>query len=479
MVADLMRWGNRVLPESRSLLAQLREVAAALPSQPRLLAGAAAVMGLGIVGFATVSVLHHERLAGADRVAAIRAEGANAALQGELDRLRDRLGADRQALSSAKARLSAVADEAKTRQQQLTATEQVSSSTTDRIAQLARDLRLAEAQRATLVARLSKAEADIAEEHSRRSDAAAGLDETQRKMQLLSAERDRAVSERDHLKARVAELEHRLVGAQPVPASKPTASAQPPAATTAPVAEAAPQPAAPPTRVAVAVMPAPAATAPQAQPAVAGPAATHATSGALAQVERVLGSAGVDVAHLFSQYGLRTGEGGPFIPVARGEHPDANALSAEKIAALRNLFKAVPITAPLESYDLGSPFGVRGDPINGHSSFHTGVDLLAPYMTPVYATAAGVVSYSGYRDDYGKVVEIDHGNGLSTRYAHLHRQTVSVGQHVSGHTQIGFLGSTGRATGPHVHYEVLVNGEPQDPSKFMALAHVVTVAARQ
>ena len=467
MVADLMRWGNRVLPESRSLLAQLREAAAALPSQPRLLAGAAAVMGLGIVGFATVTVLHHERMAGADRVAAIRAEGANAALQSELDRLRDRLSTDRQALSSAKARLSALTDEAKTRQQQLSATEQVSSSTTDRIAQLARDLHLAEAQRATLVARLSKAEADIAEEHSRRTDAAASLDDSQRKMQLLSAERD-------HLKARVAELEHRLAGGQPVPPPKPTASAEPPAAATAPVAEAAPQ-----TRVAVAVMPAPAATAPQAQPAIASPAATRATSGALAQVERVLGSAGVDVAHLFSQYGLRTGEGGPFIPVARGEHPDANALSAEKIAALRNLFKAVPIAAPLESYDIGSPFGARGDPINGHSAFHTGVDLLAPYMTPVYATAAGVVSYSGYRDDYGKVVEIDHGNGLSTRYAHLHRQTVSVGQHVSAHTQIGFLGSTGRATGPHVHYEVLVNGEPQDPAKFMALSHVVTAAARQ
>ena len=143
------------------------------------------------------------------------------------------------------------------------------------------------------------------------------------------------------------------------------------------------------------------------------------------------------------------------------------------------MFKTLPISAPIESYEIGSPFGVRGDPINGHSSFHTGIDLLAPYMTPVYATAAGVVSYSGYRDDYGKVVEIDHGNGLTTRYAHLHRQTVAVGQHVSARTQIGFLGSTGRATGPHVHYEVLVNGEPQDPAKFMALSHVVSVSAQQ
>jgi murein DD-endopeptidase MepM/ murein hydrolase activator NlpD len=99
-------------------------------------------------------------------------------------------------------------------------------------------------------------------------------------------------------------------------------------------------------------------------------------------------------------------------------------------------------------------------------------------MTPVYATAAGTVTYSGYRDDYGKVVEIDHGNGISTRYAHLHRQTVSVGQRVVARTQIGFLGSTGRATGPHVHYEVLVNGEPQDPEKFFGLARLVSAAQR-
>src|SRR5205085_10703043 len=130
-------------------------------------------------------------------------------------------------------------------------------------------------------------------------------------------------------------------------------------------------------------------------------------------------------------------------------------------------------SAPLESYEIGSTFGVRVDPINGHSAYHTGTDCRAPYMSPVYASAGGVVTYSGYRDDYGKVVEIDHGNGLTTRYAHLHRQTVSVGQRVAAHTQIGFLGSTGRATGPHVHYEVLVNGEPQDPEKFMRLARLV------
>ena len=455
MVADLLRWGNRVVPDSRSLFEQGRIAVEAISLRPRLAAGAAAVAGIMVLGFATISVVQHEHLASADRAAAIRAEGANASLQGELDRLRDRLGADRQALSSAQTKLSALSEEANARQRQLATTEQQSSSTADHIA---RELHLSEAQRATLLARLSKAETDAADERARRNEAASSLDESQRKLQQLSAERDR-------LKARVAELEHRLSSAQPGTAAKPLAMDQPQA--TAPAA-----------REAMVVMPERAVTAPHPEPAVASGAAHVAVSG-LAQLERVLGSAGVDVAHLFSQYGLRTGEGGPFVPIGRAPQSDANTLSPEKIAALRNLVKSLPVSAPLESYDVGSPFGAREDPINGHSSFHTGIDLLAPYMTPVYATAAGVVSYSGYRDDYGKVVEIDHGNGLTTRYAHLHRQTVSVGQQVSAHTQIGFLGSSGRATGPHVHYEVLVNGEPQDPAKFMALSHVVAVSARQ
>jgi murein DD-endopeptidase MepM/ murein hydrolase activator NlpD len=472
MVADLLRWGSRIVPDHRSLWEQARAAVEAIPSRSRLVGGAAAVVGIAALGFATTAVIRLDNKPSADRVAVIRAEAANAALQGELDRLRDRLGADRQALSSAQSRLAALADEARARQQQLAATEQVSSGTADRITQLTRELHLADAQRATLLARLSKAEAEIADEHTRRNQAATSLDETQRKMQQLSGERDRAVSERDHLKTRVAELERRLAAAQPAAPAKPLAAAQPqPAAAPQPVAEAAPSAAAAPAQVAVA--------APPPERAAAATGGAHVASGGLAQLERVLGSAGVDVAHLFSQYGLRTGEGGPFIPVGRGPHPDANTLSPEKIAALRNLVKSLPVSAPLESYEVGSPFGARGDPINGHSAFHTGIDLRAPYMTPVYATAGGVVSYSGYRDDYGKVVEIDHGNGLTTRYAHLHRQTVSVGQKISAHTQIGFLGSTGRATGPHVHYEVLVNGEPQDPAKFMALSHVMTVSAQR
>jgi murein DD-endopeptidase MepM/ murein hydrolase activator NlpD len=461
-----------------------------------------------------------ERLAASEHEAALHAEAANADLQDELARLRDRLGSESQTLNNVQGQLSALADEATARQQQLAVTEQMASSKGDRITQLSRaleqaqrDLHLADAQRATLTARVSKAETDLAEEHTRQAQASANLDQSQKKLQQLSADRDRAISERDHLKARVTELEHKLAAAQvpgatksvaeaaPAPASVAPAPTQsvavlPPAPittapTAAPVVAAAPAMAAAPAIAApapVAASPAPAVVAaavavpqPQAVPAAPQRTVVIARGGhsGLTALEHVLGSAGVDVAHLFSQYGLRSGEGGPFVPVGRGPTPDPNALSAEKLAALRNLVKSLPISAPLESYEIGSGFGVRGDPINGHAAYHTGLDFRAPYMSPIYATAPGVVTYSGYRDDYGKVVEIDHGNGLTTRYAHMHRQTVSVGQRVAAHTQIGFLGSSGRATGPHVHYEVLVNGEPVDPEKFLSLARVIPAVAQQ
>jgi murein DD-endopeptidase MepM/ murein hydrolase activator NlpD len=98
-------------------------------------------------------------------------------------------------------------------------------------------------------------------------------------------------------------------------------------------------------------------------------------------------------------------------------------------------------------------------------------------MSPVYATAGGVVTYAGWRSEYGKVVEIAHGNGIVTLYGHLHRSVVSIGQTVAEHTQIGFLGSTGRSSGPHVHYEIQVNDEPQDPEKFIGLARLIPATA--
>ena len=504
-MTDLLRWGSEIFPENRSLRAvvkstrdasrsafyavqsgtfaaarSVRAFAVARPGPTAI--GAAVALALGASSFGTIGYLHYKHVAGTERLAAERAERANADLQEAVDRLRNDLAA-------AQARIDTLGDEAK---RQAVLSEQ---GKTDRIAQLTRaleqaqrDLHLADAQRATLTARLSKEATDVADGQAKQSQAQSNLDQTQKKLQQLSAERDKAVGERDQLRTRVNELEQKLSLLQTRQAPRPVAEAAPahaaptpaPAVAAPVVASAAPAVAhavpAPeqPRQVAV-VMPAvPAAsTAPRA----AAPAVAAVDRGAFAQIERVLASAGVDVKHMFAQLGVNRGEGGPFIPASAGQAAAA-AISPEKLAALRTLVKTLPVSAPLESFELGSPFGVRGDPINGHSGYHTGVDLRAPYMTPVYATAGGVVSYSGYRNDYGKVVEIDHGNGISTRYAHLHRQTVSVGQRIAGHTQIGFLGSTGRATGPHVHYEVLVNGEPQDPEKFLGLARVVAAVQR-
>jgi murein DD-endopeptidase MepM/ murein hydrolase activator NlpD len=199
-------------------------------------------------------------------------------------------------------------------------------------------------------------------------------------------------------------------------------------------------------------------------------------SRAIGELRRLLASTGLNVERLFPQLGPNRPVGGPFVPPPKGDQPAPT--SPDKLEAIRSLIKSLPLSTPLDFYQLESRFGPRHDPFNHRASFHTGIDLSAPYMSPVYATAAGVVIYAGYYSDYGKVVEIDHGNGIATLYAHLHRFTVSLGQKVAEHDQIGFLGSTGRSSGPHVHYEVRVNDEPQDPEKFIGLARVIPAAER-
>lgn len=198
---------------------------------------------------------------------------------------------------------------------------------------------------------------------------------------------------------------------------------------------------------------------------------------AVAEVRRLLASTGLNVDRLFPQLAQeRGGQGGPFVAPPKAD--PSNAMTPDKMEELRSLMKSLPLSIPLDYYQLESRFGPRHDPFNHRSSFHTGIDLSAPYMSPVHATAAGIVTYAGYYSDYGKVVEIDHGNGIATLYAHLHRTIVSVGQRVAEHEQVGFLGSSGRSSGPHVHYEVRVNDEPQDPEKFIGLARVIPTAER-
>ena len=171
---------------------------------------------------------------------------------------------------------------------------------------------------------------------------------------------------------------------------------------------------------------------------------------------------GFSVEKLLAQLGVRQAAvGGPVVAV--GSNKGAQ-LPDEQVA---KLMKTLPLTAPLDKYTFESPFGVRHDPFNGRAAMHTGVDLSGPYKTPVMSTAPGTVVFAGYSTGYGKLVEIDHGNGIHTKYGHLNRILVNVGQKIGKHSPIGLLGSTGRSTGPHVHYEVVVNGTPQDPEKFL------------
>jgi murein DD-endopeptidase MepM/ murein hydrolase activator NlpD len=201
------------------------------------------------------------------------------------------------------------------------------------------------------------------------------------------------------------------------------------------------------------------------------------TRRAIGEFKRVLASTGVDVARLFSRFGVNHAEGGPFVLPPRVDNP-LGTVDMDGLAVMQSLARSLPLSTPLEHYQIGSRFGPRRDPFNGRAAFHSGLDFDAGYMSPIYATAPGIVTYAGYRHDYGKVVEIDHGNGIVTRYGHMHRYTVSVGQRVEAHAQIGLLGSTGRASGPHVHYEVIVNGQPEDPERFIALARLLPISAK-
>ncbi|RYC31722.1 M23 family peptidase [Lichenibacterium minor] len=171
------------------------------------------------------------------------------------------------------------------------------------------------------------------------------------------------------------------------------------------------------------------------------------------------------------------GLGGPFVPLPEGPDGGFDRAVAElrgTVAAAGQLEAALPrlpLAAPLLGrMDVTSPFGARTDPFLGRPALHTGVDLREGYGTDIRATGAGRVSFAGTAGGYGNMVEVDHGNGLATRYAHMGSVSVAEGQAVARGAVLGFVGATGRATGPHLHYEVRIDGEPVDPTRFLASA---------
>lgn len=165
-------------------------------------------------------------------------------------------------------------------------------------------------------------------------------------------------------------------------------------------------------------------------------------------------------------------QGGPFVPWkgSKGAMTDdlqqlAGALS--RMELLERSLMAIPSGKPTATPMLSSSYGYRSDPFNGHAAFHAGLDFPGHYGQPILSAAPGKVSYVGQRQGYGNVVEIDHGNGLMTRYAHLSGFASRVGQQVARGDAVGRMGSTGRSTGTHLHFEVRVNGQPTDPRRFL------------
>ncbi|MFK7791649.1 MAG: M23 family metallopeptidase [Devosiaceae bacterium] len=169
---------------------------------------------------------------------------------------------------------------------------------------------------------------------------------------------------------------------------------------------------------------------------------------------------------------LSEGVGGPLLAPVSGVdrfqlYADDALRSIEDLNAARSAIDLVPVAAPARNARLSSRFGNRRDPFTRRSAFHSGIDYAAPTGTPVYAPADGVVIRASRAGGYGLMVEIDHQHGLSTRFAHLSRMLVSNGAQVRRGDIIGRIGSTGRSTGPHLHYEVRRGSRAIDPMPYI------------
>lgn len=292
---------------------------------------------------------------------------------------------------------------------------------------------VASRERESLQAGLTRLEADLgapAETAAATDAVATVLDSIEEELQRVVEQRDRAHAERETMQRRVAELEGRLQEMEDTQLSLFSRFAD-----------------------------------------LAGDK--------IADIEDSLASTGIDLPTLMEKANKQYGTGGPFIPdddiIAPETKPtpldmqeDKVSLRLDHLDVLTRLATTMPLLKPLpQGYRISSRFGRRSDPINGRGAVHEGLDMVSAYKTPVTAPGPGKVVYAGWRGRYGRLVEIDHGMGLRTRYGHLAKVLVKKGQRIQAGAEIGLLGNSGRSTGAHLHYEVLVNGEPHDPMKFI------------
>ena len=205
--------------------------------------------------------------------------------------------------------------------------------------------------------------------------------------------------------------------------------------------------------------------------------------------DRVSGMAGLkpeDLSGLTSRP-KGDGSGGPYVPMshpglaelngaldalsqAAGEQNDVLTLTESRLLESRLKTLMIPSSRPVDA-PVGSGFGFRSDPFTGRGALHTGLDFPSPIGTEIHAAAGGVVRTAEMHPEYGLMLEIDHGNGLVTRYGHTSKILVKPGELVKRGQVVADVGSTGRSTGPHLHFEVLVDGVPQDPQRFLAGAN--------
>lgn len=209
---------------------------------------------------------------------------------------------------------------------------------------------------------------------------------------------------------------------------------------------------------------------------------TEQTDQFIASMENLVELAGLDVDDLMAgDEELVAGQGGPFIEFQADGRPGGRLKSKlqnleNRLAyseSLQTVIKKMPLAVPLHGYYMTSKFGKRRDPMNRRWAMHYGMDFGSSPNAPVYVTAPGTVTFAGWKGNFGKMVEVDHGAGIKTRYAHMSKVTVKKGQVIQFGNKIGVIGSTGRSTGNHLHYEVLFRDKALDPMQFIKAGRYV------
>lgn len=208
--------------------------------------------------------------------------------------------------------------------------------------------------------------------------------------------------------------------------------------------------------------------------------ATAAAEARYQETQALVRRLGLDPNRLMaaSEFGM----GGPYIPASgealRGADPKFKDLylNWKRLTALEAALASIPSFMPVKTYSYTSGFGVRYDPFNGGAAMHAGVDMAGAQGEPIYAAASGRIITAGRQGGYGNLVEIEHGKGLATRYGHLSQILVTSGATVKQGQLIGRMGSTGRSTGTHLHYEVRIDGRPVNPRPYLEASAFVLAA---